>query len=87
MLGTCDAEMTVRIVLVDARELVFVRHALEASEGLGFISSEKGGELFVLSPLSRSSELDVFLSDMARETGLVVAQSSTGPGVSQAESV
>lgn len=86
MRWTMDAELTVRTVLVDAKELAFVRHVLEASEGLGFVSSEKGGDLFVLAPVSRSADLDVLLNDMARETGLVVIHSSASSGTRRAES-
>lgn len=75
---TSESEMTLRTVLVEARELAFVRHALEASEGLGFVVAEKGGPIVVAATKSCAEELDVFLEDMASVAGLVVMAPTEG---------
>lgn len=64
-------ELAVRAVSVRASELVFVRHLLEASEGVGFLIAERGGDVLLVSPVSREAELDEFISDMEQEVGLV----------------
>jgi len=64
-------ELSVRAISVRASELVFVRHLLEASEGIGFLIAEKGGDALLVTPTSRVRELDEFISDLEHEVGLV----------------
>jgi hypothetical protein len=69
--------MIVRRVLVHAREVVFFKGVVEASEGLAAVFAEKGGDLFVASPADRERELDELLDALCRETGGVrIAPSS-----------
>ena len=39
----------------------------EASEGLGALFAERGGELIISAPLSRERELDELLADLQNE--------------------
>jgi hypothetical protein len=63
--------MIVRRVLVRAREVVFFKGIVEASEGLAAVFAEKGGDLFVASPAGREHELDDLLDALCCETGAV----------------
>lgn len=56
-----------REIDVDVAEVVFVRAHLEASEGLGLMFAEHGGELTLAAPVSREAELDAFIADLAAE--------------------
>lgn len=53
--------------MVRDKDVVFVKGIFEASEGLGALFAERGGELIISAPLSREKELDELLSDLARE--------------------
>lgn len=64
-------DLAVRPISVRAHQLVFVRHVLEASEGIGFLIAKKGGEAILVAPLSQVAELDAFVEDMKLEVGLV----------------
>lgn len=59
--------MLVRRVDVRPADVVFLKGILEASEGLGTIFAERGGELFVAAPPDREQELVELLDDLARE--------------------
>jgi len=61
--------MIVRRVLVAAREVVFFKGVIEASEGLAAVFAEKGGDLVVASPAGRERELDDLLDVLCLETG------------------
>lgn len=61
--------MVVRRVLVNARDVVFFKGVVEASEGLAAVFAEKGGDLFVASPADRERELDELIDELCRETG------------------
>lgn len=65
-----EAELAVRPVSVRAQDLVLVRHLLEASEGIGFLIAKRGGNALLVSPRSRSDELDAFIEDMKLEMEL-----------------
>ncbi len=67
-----EGELAVRRISLPKRELVFFRHVLEASEGLGFLVAESGGEAFVMTPKSQEAALDTLLSDLAPEVSMVV---------------
>jgi Domain of unknown function (DUF4911) len=62
-----DHELTSRRVLVRDRDVVYVKGIFEASEGLGALFAERGGELIISAPLSRARELDEVLSDLQSE--------------------
>jgi hypothetical protein len=62
-----DDDLVVRRLKVKNRDVVFVKGIFEASEGLCAMYAERGGDLTVVAPLSRATELDVVLRDLARE--------------------
>jgi hypothetical protein len=62
-----DRDLVCRKVLVRDKDVVFVKGIFEASEGLGALFAEHGGELIISAPLSRERELDELLADLARE--------------------
>ncbi len=67
-----DADLVVRRVSVAARDVVFVKGIFEASEGLGVLFAERGGELVIAAPHSRTAALDETLADLASEIGAVI---------------
>lgn len=62
-----DQDLVCRKVLVRDQDVVFVKGIFEASEGLGSLFAERGGELTISAPLSRARELDELLADLALE--------------------
>ncbi len=62
-----DQDLVCRKVLVRDKDVVFVKGIFEASEGLGALFAERGGELIISAPLSRARELDEVLADLQRE--------------------
>ena len=66
-------EMAIRAIRVESDQLVFVRHALEASEGIGFLIARKGGHALLVTPRSQEDLLDEFIADMVEEVGLSTA--------------
>ncbi len=61
--------MEVRRVLIPKPDVVFVRGVFEASDGVGFVFSVKGGELTIVCCPSRRSELETLLADLRAEIG------------------
>ena len=68
-LATVGAGMTQRRVSVSARDVVFVKGVIEASDGLAGVFSERGGELLVAAPRGREDELAELLADLEIELG------------------
>lgn len=62
-----DGDLVSRRVLVRDKDVVFVKGIFEASEGLGALFAERGGELIISAPLSREKELDELLFDLQQE--------------------
>ena len=62
-----DSDLVCRKVLVRDKDVVFVKGIFEASEGLGALFAERGGELIISAPLSRERELDELLADLQIE--------------------
>jgi hypothetical protein len=62
-----DGDLICRKVVVRDYDVVFVKGIFEASEGLGALFAERGGELTVSAPLSRAAELDELLADLTLE--------------------
>jgi hypothetical protein len=58
-----------RRVTVAASDVVYVRGVLEASEGVGALFAEHGGELLLAAPVSKVRELDELLRDLRAELG------------------
>lgn len=66
-------EFTTRKVRVRARDVVYVKGIFEASEGLGALFAESGGDLTIAAHPSRARELDELLRDLSHEIGAIVA--------------
>ncbi|HMI86464.1 MAG TPA: DUF4911 domain-containing protein [Polyangiaceae bacterium] len=61
-----------RRVRVAAREVVFVKGVIEASEGVGVVFADAGGDLTIATLPSQKDELDRILQDLASETGALL---------------
>jgi hypothetical protein len=65
---SCIGEgMIVRRVVMRARDVVFFKGVVEASEGLAAVFAEHGGDLTVAAPVERARELDALLVDLQKE--------------------
>lgn len=64
--------LVARRVSVPAKEVVYVKAILEASQGFGALFAERGGDLIVAAPVSRAVALDELLRDLVAEVGAVV---------------
>ncbi len=62
--------MVVRRIVMRARDVVFFKGIVEASEGLAAVHAEKGGDLIVAAPASRAAELDALLEELLDEGDL-----------------
>jgi hypothetical protein len=69
-----DSNLVARHVRVRARDTVFVRGVLEASEGVGVLFAEHGGDLVLATPLALEAALDEVIADLVLELGAVVEQ-------------
>jgi hypothetical protein len=67
-----SAELVARRLRVRARDVVYVKGILEASEGVGVLFAEQGGELVIAAPHALTLALDEVLADVALELGVVV---------------
>ncbi len=63
--------MLVRRVVLRARDVVFFKGVLEASDGLAAVFAERGGDLMVAFPEARAVELDAVLDSLCAELGAV----------------
>jgi len=70
--------LVAREVSVAKEDVVFVKGVFEASEGLGALFAERGGELVIAAPTSRAAELDEVLADLVVELGARVGSGVTG---------
>jgi hypothetical protein len=61
--------MVVRQVVLAARDVVFFKGVIEASEGLASVFAERGGDLSVAAPVDRARELDALLDVLCGELG------------------
>jgi len=59
--------LVVRRVILRARDVVFFKGVIEASEGLAAVFAEHGGDLSVATPVGREHELDAVLADLCAE--------------------
>jgi hypothetical protein len=73
-----DDGLIVRRLSVKSEDVVFVKGIFEASEGLCAMFAERGGELTIVAPESRSLELDVLLRDLALELDGVLEPEEQG---------
>jgi hypothetical protein len=63
--------LVVRRVVLRARDVVFFKGVVEASEGLAAVFAERGGDLTVAAPRERAVELDAVLDALCAELGAV----------------
>ena len=63
--------MVVRRVVISARDVVFFKGVIEASEGLASVFAESGGDLSVAAPADRERELDALLDVLCGELASV----------------
>jgi hypothetical protein len=68
-----EREMVVRRIVMRARDVVFFKGVVEASEGLAAVFADSGGDLRVVGPVERAQELDAFLDDLCAEIGAMRA--------------
>jgi len=61
--------MVTRALVVRARDVVFVKGIVEASEGVAQVFAERGGELTLAAPAGRDVELDALLVELAHAVG------------------
>jgi hypothetical protein len=66
------AGLVARRVRVRASDVVYVKGIFEASEGLGALFAEHGGDLVIAVHPSREAELDELLADLTKEIGAIV---------------
>lgn len=64
-----DDQMVARRIRVRARDAVFVKGILEASEGVAVLFAQRGGELSLAAPTSRLALLDEIVADLLTELG------------------
>ncbi len=63
-------EVSLRRLRVAARDVVYLKGILEASEGLAQLYAEHGGEITLVVHPSREAELDQLLSELREELRL-----------------
>jgi hypothetical protein len=66
------AGLIFRRVRVRAREVVFVKGVIEASEGLAVVFADSGGDLTIATSASQEQELDEIVRDLEQEAGALV---------------
>jgi hypothetical protein len=64
--------LVTRRMRVAAREVVFVKGVIEASEGVAVVFADHGGDLTVATLPSQKDELDRILQDLQTETGALL---------------
>ncbi|MGC4092155.1 MAG: hypothetical protein QM756_30590 [Polyangiaceae bacterium] len=67
-----DSDLVARRLRVRARDAVFVKGVLEASEGVGVLFAEQGGDLVLAAPKALEQALDEVIADLVLELGGVV---------------
>jgi hypothetical protein len=63
------AGMIARELTVSPPDVVFVKGLIEASEGIGALFAESGGDLTIVAPESRWAEMTELLADLEIEIG------------------
>ena len=62
-----DDDLETRRIVVQAKEVVYVKGILEGYDGLAVVFAERGGELTLATAKGRVAELDRFLEDLRVE--------------------
>lgn len=65
------SELVARRIRVQARDVVYLKGIVEASEGVAHLFAEHGGDVVIAAHPSRLRELDQLLDDVAAELGWV----------------
>ena len=65
--------MVVRRVVLRARDVVYFKGVIEASDGLAQVFAESGGDLTVAAPENRVEELDRVLAELVAELDGILA--------------
>lgn len=78
-ISVASAGLFTRRVDVRPPDVVYVKGILEASEGLGLVFAERGGELVIASPLDRAAALDELLADLVIEIGAKIVADTRTP--------
>ena len=73
-IAVASAGLYVRHVTVKTPDVVYVKGILEASEGLGVVFAERGGDLILAAPPDRTDALDELIADLVTEIGARVDQ-------------
>ena len=63
--------MVVRRVQLRAKDIVFFKGIVDASEGLAQVFSARGEDLTVAAPEDRAKELDAMLDELCAELGAI----------------
>jgi hypothetical protein len=61
--------MVTRRLLVRAKDVVFIKGLIEASEGLAQLFAEEGGDVTLAAPACREAELEALVCDLVAEVG------------------
>ncbi len=61
--------MVTRKIVIRAKDVVFLKGIVEASEGLAQVFAESGGDLTLAAPADRERELDLLVADLCAELG------------------
>lgn len=84
------AGMVARELSVSPPDVVFVKGLIEASEGIGALFAESGGDLTIVAPESRWAEMSELLADLELEIGArlgpilpALGESAAAPGESR----
>lgn len=84
------AGMVAREISVSPPDVVFVKGLIEASEGIGALFAERGGDLTIVAPESRWAEMSELLADLELEIGArlgpilpALGESAAAPGESR----
>jgi hypothetical protein len=84
------AGMVARELSVSPPDVVFVKGLIEASEGIGALFAERGGDLTIVAPESRWAEMSELLADLEIEIGArlgpilpALGESAAAPGESR----
>lgn len=59
--------LVIRRIVLRARDVVYFKGVIEASDGLAQVFAEHGGDLTVAAPIDREAELDRVLADLLAE--------------------
>jgi len=70
--GAILEHLVIRRVRVQARDVVFLKGVIEASEGVAVVFAESGGDLTIATLPGRERELDQILLDLRAEMGALL---------------